>query len=226
MTKNIGVLISGTGTNLQSIIDKKSKGVLSANIAVVISNNENAYGLIIAKNKNIPTHVVPHKDFTTREEHEKKIIDILKGYNVDLVVLAGYMRILTKFFISHYPEKIINIHPALLPSFRGVDAQRQAVEYGVKISGATVHFVDEKVDHGPIIIQGAVPVSPQDKRDDLAQRILNIEHRILPQAIQWICEGRIKIQGTKVILINKNKPKADIKDIMPCLINPQLEEGF
>lgn len=226
MTKNIAVLISGSGTNLKSIINAHKKGVLPANISVVISNNHHAYGLVRAKKENIPTYVVSHKDFNTREEHEKKIIGILNKYHIDLVVLAGYMRVITEYFISHYPQKIINIHPAILPSFKGVDAQRQAVEYGVKLSGATVHFVDEKVDHGPIIIQGAVPVLQSDKRDDLAQRILKIEHRILPQAISWFCEDRLKIQGNKVILLDKKRPMADISDIMPCLINPPLEKGF
>lgn len=226
MSKNLGILISGSGTNLQSIIDSKKRGVLPANISVVISNKEDAYGLARAEKENIPTFIVPHNKFKTRKEHEKEIINILRDNNVDIVVLAGYMRVITSYFISHYPYKILNIHPAILPSFKGVDAQKQAVEYGVKLSGATVHFVDEKVDHGPIIIQGAVPVFHNDSRDDLAKRILKIEHRIYPQAIKWLCNDQIEIKENKIVVKYDSNKEADISDIMPCLIYPPLENGF
>jgi phosphoribosylglycinamide formyltransferase-1 len=226
MALNIGVLISGSGTNLQAIIDAIKRNSLDATISVVISNNPKAYGLIRAKKHNIPAFSVPNKKFETREKHEQEIIKLLKEYGVELVVLAGYMRLITKEFLSYYPNKILNIHPAILPSFKGIDAQSQAFFYGVKIAGATVHFVDEEMDHGPIIIQGAVPVYPKDTREELAKRILNIEHRIYPQAISWIAEERISIKDNKVYLKNLNKPLADISNIMPCLINPPLEKGF
>ncbi len=227
MLSRLGVLISGSGTNLQSIINSIKKGSLKGEIGVVISNREDAYGLIRAKNENIPSFVVSHKIFKSREEHEKEIVKILKNHGVDVVVLAGYMRLITPFFISHYPEKILNIHPALLPSFKGVDAQKQAVEYGVKIAGATVHMVDENMDSGPIIIQGAICVSEDDTRDRLAEKILKVEHRIFPQAISWLIEGRIGVQGDKTVLkIDPSKKSADISDLMPCVINPPLENGF
>ncbi len=146
---------------------------------------------------------------------------------MDFVILAGYMRVITDHFISNYKNKILNIHPALLPSFKGVDGQRQAIDHGVKISGATVHFVDEKVDHGPIIIQGATIVNKDDTREDLANRILKIEHRIFPQAISWLVEDRIKIKGNKTHIKEiKNIKLADISTLPPCIINPPLEEGF
>ena len=227
MTAKLGILISGSGTNLQSIIDSIKKGSLKAEIEVVISNVQDAYGLIRAKKEGIPAYFVDHKKYQSRKDHEIKLIEILKNHGVDLVILAGYMRVITDYFISQYPNKILNIHPAILPSFKGVDAQKQAIEYGVKLSGATVHFVDEKIDHGPIIIQGVTIVKENDKRDDLARRILKIEHRIFPQAISWLVEDRIQIQGNKTFIKKtKDKRLADISDLHPCIINPPLEQGF
>ncbi len=226
MGLNLGVLVSGSGTNLESIIKSIKKGALDAKINVVISNNPDAYGLVRAKKNNIPAISIPHKKFISRELHEKEILNGLKEYNVDLVVLAGYMRIITAHFVSRYANRILNIHPALLPSFKGIDGQGQAIEYGVKLAGATVHFVDEKMDHGPIIIQGAVPVHPTDTRDTLAKRILKIEHRIYPQAISWISEGRVMFNNNKVEIKSSQKELSNIDDIMPCIINPPLEEGF
>ncbi len=226
MGLNLGVLVSGSGTNLESIIKSIKKGALDAKINVVISNNPDAYALIRAKKNNIPAISISHKKFISRELHEKEILNVLKEYNVDLVVLAGYMRIITAHFVSRYANRILNIHPALLPSFKGIDGQGQAIEYGVKLAGATVHFVDEKMDHGPIIIQGAVPVHPTDTRDTLAKRILKIEHRIYPQAISWISEGRVMFNNNKVEIKSSQKELSNIDDIMPCIINPPLEEGF
>ena len=227
MAATLGILISGSGTNLQSIINSIKRGSLKADIGVVISNVEDAYGLIRAKKEDIPSYFVDHRKYKSRKDHEAKLIEILQDHSVDIVILAGYMRIVTDYFISQYPNKILNIHPAILPSFKGVDAQKQAIEYGVKLSGATVHFVDEKVDHGPIIIQGATIVDEKDTREDLANRILKIEHRIFPQAISWLVEDRIQINGNKTyIKDNINKNLADISDLHPCIINPPLEEGF
>ena len=227
MTAKLGILISGSGTNLQSIIDSIKKGSLKAKIEVVISNVQDAYGLIRAKKEGISAFFVDHRKYKSRKDHEIKLIEILQNHGVDIVILAGYMRVITDYFISQYPNKILNIHPAILPSFKGVDAQKQAIEYGVKLSGATVHFVDEKIDHGPIIIQGVTIVKENDKRDDLAKRILKIEHRIFPQAISWLVEDRIQIQGNKTFIKKtKDKRLADISDLHPCIINPPLEQGF
>ncbi len=227
MSLPIGVLISGSGTNLQAIIDKIEQGVLDAEIKVVISNTPEAYGLVRAQKHDIPCEVIEHNNFSSRKEHEKRIIEVLNSFDVEVVILAGYMRLLSPFMVRTYPYKILNIHPAILPSFKGTDGQKQATEYGVKISGATVHFVDEHLDHGPIIIQSAVPVYFEDNTETVAERILKTEHRIYPQAIQWLAEDRIKVIDRKVKVEGiGQRPFADLSDIEPCIINPCLEEGF
>ena len=194
----LGVLISGNGSNLQSIIDNIEKGSLKAIIKIVISNNPDAYGTIRAKKHGIPVVILKHSDFKNKEDFDLELIKILKSNNVDLVILAGFMRILTPAFLKAFSHKIMNIHPALLPSFPGIHGQKQAVEYGVKISGCTVHFVDEGVDTGPIIMQKAVQVLDDDTEETLAARILKKEHMIYPQAIQLFADGKIEIQGRKV----------------------------
>jgi len=201
----IGVLVSGSGSNLQSIIDHIEKGMLDAEIKVVISNNPDAYALERSKKHEIPTVVIRHSDFREREDFDQRVIEVLKGYAVELVVLAGFMRVITPMFLNAFPMKIMNIHPALLPTFPGVHAQQRAVEYGVKFSGCTVHFVDEGVDTGPIIIQAVVPVYDDDTEESLAARILKEEHRIYPQAIQFYAEGRIKIVGRHVCIMDSNR---------------------
>ncbi|PKN38208.1 MAG: phosphoribosylglycinamide formyltransferase [Deltaproteobacteria bacterium HGW-Deltaproteobacteria-2] len=194
----LGVLISGNGSNLQSIIDHIEKGSLRAIIKIVISNNPDAYGIIRAKKHGIPVVILKHTNFKNKEDFDLELINILKSNNVDLVILAGFMRILTPAFLKAFSHKIMNIHPALLPSFPGIHGQKQAVEYGVKISGCTVHFVDEGVDTGPIIIQSAVQVFDDDTEETLAARILKKEHMIYPQAIQLFADGKIEIKGRKV----------------------------
>ncbi len=226
MSLNIGVLLSGSGTNLQSIIDRIEQGILEARIAMVVSNIPSAYGLERAKAHGIQTAIIDQKDFSSREAHDQAVIETLKDAGVELVVLAGYMRLLSQEFVKAYPQKILNIHPALLPSFPGINAQKQAVEYGVKLSGATVHFVDQYLDHGPIIIQACLAVNPDDDSQQLAQRILKLEHRIYAQAIQWIAEGRMSIKGRQVILEERKVPLADISGLEPCLVFPRLEQGF
>ncbi len=213
--KKLGVLISGSGTNLQAIIDNIETGFIPAEISVVISNNPDAYGLKRAQKKNIPTEVINHRDFSSREEFEKKLIEILNDFNVDYVILAGFMRVLTKYFINNFKNRILNIHPALLPSFPGVDAQKQAFDYGVKFSGCTVHFVTEEVDVGPIIIQAVVPVLQEDTAEKLQKRILEKEHIIFPLAIKMLVEEKLKIVGNKV---EWKIPVENIKDMY--LINP------
>ncbi len=194
----LGILISGNGSNLQSIIDYIEKGSLKATIKIVISNNPDAYGLTRAKKHGIPVVILKNGDFKNKEDFDLELIRILKNNSVDLVILAGFMRVLTPTFLKAFPQKIMNIHPALLPSFPGIHGQKQALEYGVKLSGCTVHFVDEGVDTGPIIIQSAVPVHNDDTEETLAARILKEEHRIYPQAIQFFAEGKIEIKGRKV----------------------------
>jgi phosphoribosylglycinamide formyltransferase-1 len=197
---NIGVLVSGRGTNLQAIIEAIEEGKIEGKIKIVISDNLDAYALKRAEQYNIETQYINHKEFKNREDYDKKIVETLENKEVELVVLAGYMRILSSYFIKAYKNKIINIHPALLPSFPGLRAQKQAVEYGVKISGCTVHFVDEGMDSGPIILQSAVEVSEDDTEESLAERILKEEHRIYSQAIQLFSQGRLIIKGRKVYI--------------------------
>jgi phosphoribosylglycinamide formyltransferase-1 len=197
---NIGVLVSGRGTNLQAIIEAIEEGKIEGKIKIVISDNLDAYALKRAEQYNIETQYINHKEFKNREDYDKKIVETLENKEVELVVLAGYMRILSSYFIKAYKNKIINIHPALLPSFHGLRAQKQAVEYGVKISGCTVHFVDEGMDSGPIILQSAVEVSEDDTEESLAERILKEEHQIYSQAIQLFSQGRLIIKGRKVYI--------------------------
>lgn len=197
---SIGVLVSGSGSNLQSIIDYIEAGTLDAEIKVVISNNANALALERCKKHRIYSVVVDHRQYDSRESYDRQTIAILKSSGVELVVMAGFMRILSPEFFQAFPQRIMNIHPALLPAFPGTHVQKQAVEYGVKFAGCTVHFADSGVDTGPIIIQSAVPVYEDDTGDTLAARILQEEHRIYPQAIQYYAEGRIEIQGRKVFI--------------------------
>lgn len=199
----IGVLISGSGTNLQSLIDNIETGNIKGKIAVVISNRKDAYGLNRARQKNIDALYIRQKDYESFENFNDAIIDELKKHNVELVVLAGYLKILTSKFIEEYRNRIINIHPSLIPAFcgkgyYGIKVHEEVIKYGVKLSGATVHFVDEEADTGPIIIQEAVEVGYEDTAETLKQKVLKIEHKILPLAVKYYCEGKIQISGRKV----------------------------
>src|SRR3989338_5573136 len=198
----IGVLVSGRGTNLQSIIDNIKNGNIPAEIAIVISNISGAYALSRAEKHSIKTKVIEHRNFKSREEFEKSIIEVLRTEGVELVCLAGFMRILSSFFINTFKHRIINIHPALLPSLPGTHAQKQDLNYGVKIAGCTVHFVDEGTDTGPIILQEAVPVLDNDTEESLSSRILEKEHILYSKAIMLFAEGKIEIKGRKVIIKN------------------------
>lgn len=201
----IGVLLSGSGTNLQAIVDTIARGELAAAIKVVISNRADAYGLVRARHHGLPTAVIAHTDFPSREAFEAELIQTLQAHHVELVVLAGFMRLCSPFFIRAFPQRIMNIHPGLLPAFPGTHAQRQALERGVRIAGATVHFVDEEMDHGPIIAQAAVPVYADDTEETLSARILAQEHRIYSQAIQLYAENRLHIQGQKVVIRDEQR---------------------
>jgi len=196
----IGVLISGSGTNLQAIIDAIESRRLDAKIAVVLSNKADAYGLVRAQNHRIATEVLDHKQFPSREAYDQAVVDGLRARGVELVVLAGFMRLLSPVFIKAYSNRIMNIHPALLPSFPGLHVQKKAVEHGVRFSGCTVHFVNEECDEGPIIIQAVVPVFADDSEESLAARILKQEHRIYPRAIQLYAEGRLRVEGRRVLV--------------------------
>ncbi len=196
----LAVLVSGRGSNLQALIENILSGRLKAVITVVISDNFKANAVNIALENGIPAVSLERSGFNSKKDFEAKILNVLKGYSPDLIVLAGYMQILSGAFIKEYPMKIINIHPALLPSFKGLDAQQQALNYGVKITGATVHFIDEGVDSGPIILQETVPVKPEDSRDVLADRILKKEHKLLTEAIELIRKNKVLIDGRKTII--------------------------
>jgi phosphoribosylglycinamide formyltransferase-1 len=201
MTSNrfkIGVLASGRGTNLQAIIDSIDNGELKAEIAVVMSNKKDAPALERARKKGIETIFKDPKLFASKKEYDLALAGDLRNRRVDLVCLAGYMRILNPEFIGMFPDKIINIHPSLLPAFPGLDVQQKAIDYGVKFSGCTVHFVNEEVDGGPIILQAVVPVHPSDDAESLADRILIQEHLIYPRAIQMIAENHLHIDNRKV----------------------------
>ena len=198
MNRNIGVLISGRGSNLQAIIDAIRSGRLDARIAVVISNRADAFGLERARQAGIETVVRDHNAWPSREAYETGLVEDLRARNVGLVCLAGFMRLLGATFVSAFPNRILNIHPALLPSFPGLHAQRQAVEHGVKISGVTVHLVDTNLDAGPIVMQAAVPVLDGDTEDALSARILVEEHRIYPEAIRRILDGGWSVEGRRL----------------------------
>ena len=210
----IGVLASGRGSNFQAIIDNIESGYLNARIAVLISDNPKAYAIERAKNNNIDVLVISPKDFSDKDSYYSHIAEMLKSKGVELVALAGFMRVVGKPLIRAFQNKIMNIHPALLPSFPGLYGQKQAVDNGVKISGCTVHFVDERIDTGPIIIQAAVPVYDDDTEGSLSERILRQEHRIFPLAIKLFSEGKITIEGKKVIIKSKKEDAV--------IINPPL----
>ncbi|MFC1568351.1 phosphoribosylglycinamide formyltransferase [Candidatus Margulisiibacteriota bacterium] len=194
----VGVLISGRGSNLQAIIDASDKGDLSARVAVVISNKADAFGLKRAAKHKIATAVFDPKGFSDKNTYELEIVKELKKHKVDLICLAGYMRIVGPVLLEHFQGRMMNIHPALLPAFPGLHVQKAALDHGVKVSGATVHFVDQGCDTGPIIVQAAVPVQENDTEETLSARILTQEHKIYPQAIKLFAEGKLKIEGRKV----------------------------
>ncbi len=197
----IGVLISGRGSNLQALIDAEKEPGWPARIVCVISNAADAAGLARAKDAGIPVHVVNHRDFgKDREAFEKALDAKLTEAGVQLVCLAGFMRILTGWFVERWRDRLVNIHPSLLPSFPGLHTHEKAIDYGVKFTGCTVHFVRAEMDHGPIIVQAAVPVLPDDTGDTLAARVLKAEHVVYPQAVRAIAEGRVNVHDERVFI--------------------------
>jgi phosphoribosylglycinamide formyltransferase-1 len=199
MKKRIGILLSGRGSNFEAIARNAAKGMIDADIAVVISNRPEAQGLETARRLGLTTVSLPSKGLD-REVYDRMVVAELKKHQVDLVCLAGYMRLLSAHFVREFPLRILNIHPALLPSFPGLDAQHQAIDHGVKVSGCTVHFVDENLDSGPILVQAVVPVMNDDNSDTLSARILEQEHRIYTEAIKIVLSGNYRIEGRRVIL--------------------------
>lgn len=198
--KKIGILISGRGSNMLSIADAIDRGEINGRIVLVLSNKKDAPGLEKARERGIETAFLSHRAYASREDFDAAVVAELRARGVDLVCLAGFMRLLSPVLIGAFPHRIVNIHPSLLPAFPGLDAQHQAAAYGVKISGATVHFVDEHLDHGPIIIQRAVAVEDGESGDSLAARILTVEHQIYPEAVKLFCADRLEIAGRHVII--------------------------
>ena len=196
--KKLGVLLSGRGSNFEAIADNVAAGKIPAEIAVVISNKPNARGLERAAERGISVECVPSRGLE-REEYDRQVVALLKERGVDLVCLAGFMRLLSAYFVREYPNRILNIHPSLLPAFPGLEAQEQALEHGAKISGCTVHFVDEHLDAGPIIVQAAVPILDDDTDERLSARILTEEHRIYTEAINLVLSGNFRIDDRRVI---------------------------
>jgi phosphoribosylglycinamide formyltransferase-1 len=198
---NVGVLVSGSGTNLQAILDAQTRGELGgARVVVVLSNVDGVKALERATAAGVATEVLPHKGFASRQAFDEALVVVLRRYQVELVALAGFMRLLTPGFLQAFPQRVINIHPALLPAFPGVHAQQQAIDYGARVTGCTVHFVDEGCDTGPIIAQATVPVYDGDDAAALRDRILVEEHRLYPAALRAIADGRVQVDGRRVTI--------------------------
>ena len=198
MTARLGILVSGRGSNMEALAAACSEGRIPATIALVLSNVESAPALEKARRAGLATMVVASKG-RGREEHERLVTQELERAGASLVCLAGYMRLLTGSFVRRWDGKVLNVHPSLLPAFPGMNAQAQAVAHGVKVSGCTVHFVDEELDHGPIILQAAVPVLDDDTPDSLSARILDVEHRVYPEAVALVASGRVRLEGGRVV---------------------------
>ena len=200
--RRIAVLISGSGSNLQAIIDFVQRSAIKAQICCVISNSANAHGLVRAKKANIPAHVISHTTFSTRKEFEMELVKKLKVYNINLVVLAGFMRVLSDYFIEKYQDKILNIHPSLLPKFPGLHTHQRAIDAGENIHGCSVHLVTANLDQGPLIMQAEVPVKHSDTPDLLAKRVLEKEHIIYPLTIKWLSQNKLRIKKGKIYFEN------------------------
>lgn len=231
MSLQIAALASGTGSNVRSILAAINNGKLDARLRLLLSNNPAAGVLDIAAQAGIPVWARSHGDFASRESFDRAMFEAIGGSGADTVVLAGYMRLLSPFFVRAFQGRILNIHPAVLPSFPGVHSGRQALGYGVRFSGPTVHFVDEEMDSGPVIIQAVVPVDYADSEADLMRRIQAMEHRIYPQALQWLAEGRLRIHGRRVELlppsggVEKRAPASQgTGELGPWMVCPALED--
>lgn len=215
MTKRlkVGVLISGRGSNLQALIDACEQADFPAEIALVISNKPDAFGLVRARAAEIPVAVIPHRDFADRESFDAAMTVALEEAGVEFVCLAGFMRLLSAAFVAHWQGRLVNIHPSLLPAFRGLDTHARAIAAGVRFTGCTVHFVTPELDDGPIVVQAAVPILQDDTPDTLAERVLREEHRIYPLALRLVAERRTRIEGGRVLIENARQPET-------ALVNP------
>ncbi|MHB8741884.1 MAG: phosphoribosylglycinamide formyltransferase [Sulfuricaulis sp.] len=214
------VLISGRGSNLQAIINAQRAGQLPAEIRAVICSEPGTAGIARARTAGIPSHVINYRNFSAREQFDQALMKQIDSYQPQLVVLAGFMRILSAAFIDHYAGRLLNIHPSLLPAFQGLNTHARALQSGAAYHGASVHFVTLEVDRGPVIIQAAVPVSPDDTPDTLAERVLNEEHRIYPLAIRWFLEGRLTVEGNRVLLDGEQHPTQGLAPIILPPVSP------
>ncbi len=225
----LAVLVSGSGSNLQSILDKISSGLLKAEVRIVLSNKPDAYGLKRAAKLGIPTASLSHTDFPSRLAFDRELLRVINQYGITAgqgaVLLAGFMRLLSPEFLHAFPQAVLNIHPALLPSFPGTHGATDAADYGVRLAGCSVHFVDEIMDHGPVIIQAAVPAFPGEGGEALAKRILRLEHCIYPQAVAWLAQGRLSIQGRHV-RVRDASPATCGDQQHPYMVSPGLEPDF
>ncbi|WP_158968673.1 phosphoribosylglycinamide formyltransferase [Paraglaciecola sp. L3A3] len=201
--KSIVVLVSGDGSNLQAIIDQISQGKINGKIIAVIANKENAYGLIRAKESNIPAIFIDHKSFTSREDYDAELMNNIDNFSPDLIVLAGFMRILTSEFVEHYHGRMLNIHPSLLPKYKGLDTHQRAIAAGDREHGASVHFVTPELDGGPVVLQSKVPIFEQQDADELAERVKQQERQMYPLVVSWFCAGRLKMANNKAMLDDK-----------------------
>jgi len=229
MSFPLAVLVSGSGSNLQSLLDKIEAGAIDAEIRVVLSNKPDAYGLVRARNRGVSTWSRPHTDFPSRQAFDAEMVRVMNDHGIaagqGAVVLAGFMRMLTPEFLRAFPQAVVNIHPALLPSFPGTHGAADAADYGVRLAGCSVHFVDEIMDHGPVIIQAAVLALPDDDHKALAARILKLEHCIYPQAVSWLAQGRLSLRGRHV-LVDGASPASLGHAAHPYMVSPGLEPGF
>ena len=229
MPMPLAVLVSGGGSNLQSILDKIDAGRIDAEVRVVLSNKPGAYGLERARKKGIAAVALPHADFPSREAFDAEMVRVIHAHGVraetGAVVLAGFMRMLTPAFLRAFPDRVLNIHPALLPSFPGTHGAADAEAYGVRLAGCTVHLVDEIMDHGPVIIQAAVPALPGEGGPALAERILKLEHCIYPQALAWLAAGRLSVADRRVLAAGAEQASCG-DAALPYLASPGLEAGF
>jgi len=226
MPLRIGILASGSGSNAQRFFDLRRTGALTIDPVLLICNRPGAGALERAEQAGVPSLMLDHTKETERERYDRSLVAALKEARAELIVMAGYMRLVTPFFLDSFSGRVINIHPALLPSFPGMRGAADALEYGVRLTGCTVHFVDEIMDHGPVIIQAAVPVNADDDRDTLQARIHALEHRIYPQAVQWFAEKRVKIEGRQVRILPTATPRRTVASDGSWLVWPPLEEPF
>lgn len=225
MALKIAILASGNGSNAQAIIDKVNAGILDVSINLIFSNRPDAYVLERAKKADLPSAMLDHRSFPDRKSYDLAIAELIKQHDCELVVLAGYMRILSSSFLEIFKGRVINVHPAILPSFPGTHGVRDALDYGVKITGVSAHFVEEQMDSGPIIIQAALSILQNETEEELLAKIHQLEHRIYPQALQWLAEKRLQLHDDRHVALLPGKRK-QLKPEGAFIVSPPLEEGF